>query len=362
MRMKIRLGKLQFQSIEENKDQTAEYRNILQTKPTNIINRVGKSNIKENDITGVGSVKISGVEVYIDNCKENMISITTNRVFDLIMLKFTEVIPYGEKTPLEVIDEKREININLLEFMEKCGLKDKKEARKQLTTELETLYNTSLRWTETRAIAEKGRKRKVMSEMEYNTRIIDSIGIEKGKIINNNVATIKLNMDMAKYFTYTGYICPYNMNVLKLSAKTYANPIAKTLLELANINKNNPKRKFIVTVETILKRLDKIRVYESLKRKSGFSRRIIEPLEKAFEELIKENVLESWEYLKANGEKFTDEEMGFDADGDYTGEKEIFLKNSEDFLKLKILFKFKDYPETQDINKKTNNSDKTEEK
>lgn len=355
MRVKIRLGKVQIQLKEEK---AVEYKNILQSKATNVITRAGKNNIIENGITGKGSVNISGVELTVENCKQNMITEVTKRVFDLIMIKFTEVIPYGEKTPLEVIDEKREINISLSEYMEKCGLKSKAEARKQLVTEIDTLYNTSLKWTETRAISEQGKRKKVMSEKTYLTRVIDTKGTENGKVIKNSVATVKLTMDLAKYLTFYGYICPYNMNVLKLPLKTSASPIAKTLLELENINKENPKRKGKITVRTLMKRTGRMETYNNLNRKSGFSRKIIETIERDLDELVRQNILEYWEYAKPNGERYTDEDMGFNENEEYTGEKEIFLSKAEDYLDQYIIFNFKDYPETQKKDKKEMNKKK----
>lgn len=344
MRIKVRLGKVQIQLKEEK---TAEYENILQTKPTNAITRAYRHNIIEDDYTGIGSANINGIELIVENCKENMITETTKRIFDLIMIKFTEIIPYGEKTPLEVIDEKREININLSDYMEKCGLKNKAEARKQLIKEIDTLYNTSLKWTETRAVSEPGKKRKVMSEKTYYTRIIDTKGTDNGKTIKNSVATVKLTMDLAKYLTFYGYVCPYNMNVLKLPLKTSASPIAKAMLELDNINKENPKRRGKISIKTLLKRTGKMETYKNLNRKSGFSRKIIDTLERDLDELVRKNIIEFWEYAKPNGERYTDEDMGYNENEEYTGEKEIFISKAEDYLNQNIIFKLKNYPETQ---------------
>lgn len=339
---KVRLRKMQMQDTESR--EKTEYDNIFQTRPTSMLYRTDKNNVLENSITGVGSVKIEDVEIVVENCKENVISPVTNMILDLIFIKFAKAVPYGEKTPLEVIDEKREVNISLFEYMERRGLRSQKDARKQLETEIDTLYNTSLKWIEKRYITENGKKKKKMNEKPYSTRIIDTKGIDNENSIKNSVATVKLSMDVAKYLTFYGYICPYNLNILKVNSKTSAYPLGKSLIELTNINRNDNKRKNIISVKALLNRLPRIPSYEKIRNKGGISRRIIEPLERDLNELIAKNILESWAYVKSNGEHFTDEELGYNEKEEIEDIEKI--ENSyKDFFEWKIVYVLKDYPE-----------------
>lgn len=339
---KVRLRKMQMQDTESR--EKTEYDNIFQTRPTSMLYRTDKNNVLENSITGVGSVKIEDVEIVVENCRENVISPVTNMILDLIFIKFAKAVPYGEKTPLEVIDEKREVNISLFEYMERRGLRSQKDARKQLETEIDTLYNTSLKWIEKRYIAENGKKKKKMNEKPYSTRIIDTKGIDNENSIKNSVATVKLSMDVAKYLTFYGYICPYNLNILKVNSKTSAYPLGKSLIELTNINRNDSKRKNIISVKALLNRLPRIPNYEKIRNKGGISRRIIEPLERDLNELIAKNILESWTYVKSNGEHFTDEELGYNKKEEIEDIEKV--ENSyKDFFDWKIVYVLKDYPE-----------------
>ena len=88
---------------------------------------------------------------------------STYQLLDALTVALTES---GAQSPVVVL--------SLEEYMKKRGLKDKKEARKQVTDDLEILFNATISFKEKR---KKGQEQDI-----HDIRIIDSKGIKKGII------------------------------------------------------------------------------------------------------------------------------------------------------------------------------------
>lgn len=187
---------------------------------------------------------------------------------------------------------------------EKNRLKNaRKFARASINDDLETLFNSSVSWTECR----NGSKTKDY----HDYRIIDGKGIENGLI------KVHITDALAQYFNS----CPLTYFPIALLSISSRNPNAYRIGNLF------AQHAYMVTnivyqtadhlkVETVLQNTD-LPSYEELKTagKEDISRkweeRIKDPLEESLEILRRQEVIDDWYYCKAKGEPLTDEEATF---------------------------------------------------
>ena len=201
---------------------------------------------------------------------------------DALTVALTET---GAKSPV--------VALSLEEYMEKRGLKDKKEARKQAKDDLETLFNATISFKE---------KRKKGQEQDFHDiRILDSKGIRKG-IINVSFGT-------AFYNILLGYpIMPYPAQLWALNSKRNPNSfyLLRKIAEHKNMNVGK-KNEDIIAVKTLLAVAPNLPSYEEVMNTDrALSRRIIEPFERDMDAL--EDTL-TWTYCRSNNTPLTDEEL-----------------------------------------------------
>ena len=197
--------------------------------------------------------------------------------------------------------------------MELCGLKDKKEARKQLNEAMQTLYNLSLSWDELRYYVPEGKKKRVKENVHWQARIIDYMGqdLEQAPVRRGRVYA-KFTMDIARYLSQA-YIMPYPDKLMTINSKQ--NPhsyyIGRKLAEHHNMNigKANACR---ISVKALLDALPDLPSYDSIMNSNSRSvtQKIIQPFERDLIALKDTyNVLKSWKYCNHNGEPLTEEQV-----------------------------------------------------
>jgi hypothetical protein len=177
--------------------------------------------------------------------------------------------------------------------MAKRGLKDKKEARKQATDDLETLFNAEISFKE---------KRKNGQEQDFHDiRIIDSKGIRKG-VINVSFGTTFYNILL-------GYpIMPYPAQLWTLNSKRNPNSfyLLRKIAEHKNMNVGK-KNEDIIAAKTLLAVAPNLPSYkEVMATDRAVNRRIIEAFERDMDAL--EDTL-TWTYCHSNNSPLTDEEL-----------------------------------------------------
>lgn len=181
------------------------------------------------------------------------------------------------------------VSISLEDYMAIRGLKDKKEARKQVKADLETLYNASLSAKE--KVIENG---KAVERDFTDFRIIESKGIIKGYI----VATFASNF--YNHIRNNYFVMPYPSQLQRLSGKYNPNSyyFLRKIAELKNMNIGTPSED-IIAVNTLLESSPQLATYEQvMKTDRAVNRKIIEPFERDMNAL--ENTL-SWEYCQSKG-------------------------------------------------------------
>lgn len=234
---------------------------------------------------------------------QRCLSPTTYRLLDALTVQFTE---NGSNSTL--------IQLPLKDYMNKCGLKDVKSARKQVKIELDNLYRLSIEWHD----KENGKNK------DYaKTRICDSVGIKNGKILFN------LTPAFYSYLSKT-HIMPYPKQLYKINAQY--NPHSYYFLRKISEHKNmnsGKKNEDIISVKTLLEAAPLLPTYkEVMAGDKHIQQRIIDPFERDMDKLFETL---SWEYAHRNGIALKEEELS--------------NMSYDIFSKLMIKTTWKKYPE-----------------
>lgn len=269
--------------IDEQERKT--FHTIKQGTATNTLTTVktGKKNTQINRITGNATVTQGNLSIFIPNYdKLTGIKTTTHQLLDALTVALTES---GIKSQV--------VTMPLIEYMEKRGLKDIKEARKQVTEDLEILYNETISF--------KGEGKKGKQADFHDMRILDSKGIKNG--------IITVSFGIMFYNMLLGYpVMPYPRQLWALSNKRNPNSyyFLKKLSEHKNMNIGK-KNEDTIGVKTLLAVTPDIPTYEEvLATDRALNRRIIEPFERDMDAL--DETL-TWEYCHQNSKQLTDEEL-----------------------------------------------------
>lgn len=296
---------------ETTPEQRKEYSSILQGKPTNTVTKTSKKSLALDPFTETGRANREGVQVFLKNYNALSLNVQTHKVLDALTIKLTNNFPFGETATAEQIAERRIVEITVDEYMQLCGLKDRKEARKQLKEAIQTLYNISLEWDEVSYIVPEGKKKRVKQSVHYNIRLTDAIieleenPLKRGKVV------FAFSFTLAQYLS-KAYIMPYPNKLLALNAKynPHSYYMGRKLAEHHNMNigKENANR---IAVSTLLKALPDMPTYaEVMQNMNGsLTQKIIQPFERDLIALVNNGILASWKYCNSKGEPLTEEQI-----------------------------------------------------
>ena len=274
--------------VEVRAGETKNFSMIRQGTATNdFAKTVATSrNMTIDDITGTATIKRGSLTIAIPNYLALAgLKTSTAQLFDAIMIKFTES---GAKSPT--------VTIPLSEYMERRGLKDRKEAKARAKEDMDTLRPISFTWEEKR-----GGK------------------VEQYKFVNlADSGEIKRNGDIV--FTFGATFCkvaksypvmPYPDQLQKLNSNKYPHSYAflRKIAEHKNMNVGKDNED-IIAVQTLLDASPTLPTYEEVKRTDrAFSRRIQERFEKGMDAL-KETL--TWEYCRSKGQPLSRDEVATD--------------------------------------------------
>lgn len=283
------------------------YAPLVNNKATNALAKLNSEALKEDPITHTFLATIDGVHFTLDNRQRSNDS-QLIKTMDLLMVRLGEVLQM--KAPREILEKTRLFAIPLREYMELCGLSDRKNAREQLTRSLQDLYHTSASWREEiHYNLETGEKLSTPELHTFNSRLLVSIG-NPAKPIDNGQAIVELNPRFIEALSQ-GFIAPLPLYLFKINQHKHphAYRIGRlfALHENMNIGKGNRHR---ISVKTILDRLPGIPSYEEVMATSKkVSQLIIEPIERDLDALQDEYNGIKWHYCNANGDPLTDEQL-----------------------------------------------------
>ena len=287
---------------------------IRQGTATNVLTKV-RPNTKRNTtidpVTGTATIKEGNLTITIPAFTTDNPSFRTStyQLLDALTVALTES---GANS--------KEVTLPLKEFMEKRGLVNERETRKQVKDDLETLFNARISFKESRG---KGR------EADYeDVRIIGRKGIR------NSIITVAFWDDF--YNILVGYpVMPYPVQLFRLNSKRNPNSfyLLRKITELKNLNAGK-KNEDIISVPTLLKSSPYFPTYEEVMATDRhINQRIIEPFERDMNAL---NDTLTWHYCHANDTPLTEEELK---------EQELHTMPYDFFTKLRIKVTWRDYPD-----------------
>lgn len=269
---------------------TSSFSTIRQGNITNDLTKIRprESNTSVDFITGAATTTQGNFAItFPDLDGLQGLKTSTYKLLDAITVALTES---GAKSA--------KVTLPLDEYMSKCGLKDRKEARKQAGADLETLFNARVTYKE--KARKRGRKAGTEEPDFYDMRICEAKGIRNG--------IISFSFGESFFNLLKGYpVMPYPPQLWRLSSK--CNPNSFYFLRKISEHKNmnvGKKNEDTIAVKTLLAAAPYMPSYdEVMSSDRALNRRIVEPFERDMDELAETL---TWEYCHINGAPLTDEE------------------------------------------------------
>ena len=288
------------------------YSKMLQGKATNVIAHTSKKGFLINPINQIASTEYNGITIFLRNYSNIVLNVPTKKVLDILTIKLTSNFPYGENVTTGSIDNHRNVEITLDEYMRACNLKNKKEAKKQLNESIQSLFDVAIEWDEEKWTIPKGKKKRIKQTIHWKARILDTIGneIEKSPI-QNGKATVKFTFDIAKYLSQS-FVMEYPVKLLKVNGKrnphSYFLGRKIALHHNMNIGKENQNR---ISVVALIHACPDLPSYDDVKVEGKhITQQIIQPFERDLIALKgKYGILKDWHYCNSKGEPLTDEQV-----------------------------------------------------
>lgn len=267
------------------------FNQIRQGTVTNELTKAGKrrGNTIVDQITGAASILQGDITVTFPSLgAAGGLKTSAHRLLDAFTVELTET---GAKGPT--------VTMQLSDYMAKCGLSDRKEARKQITADLETLFNARISLKE-KPNRGKGKSQEPRGFMDV--RICDSKGLSRSGVI-----TFKFSDTF--YSLLKGYpVMPYPPQLFRLSAKYNPNSyyFLRRISEHKRMNAGKSNAD-IIGVQTLLNASPMARAAED-ERAGGrhIRERLIDPFERDMDALAETL---TWEYCHSNGAPLQEHEL-----------------------------------------------------
>ena len=292
-----------------NKAASSTYGLIHQGPATNKLTKLGrrKNNVTVDAITGAASILEGEITVTFPNLlSAEGLRTTSYRLLDAMTKELTET---GAKEPT--------VTMTLTDYMDMCGLSDRKEARRQVEADLQILFDASI------SLREKASKKKI-DQGFMDVRICEKKGISRAGVIMMQFSNTFFNL-------LKGYpTMPYPPQLFRLNSKRNPNSFyfLRKISEHKRMNAGK-KNEDIIGVKTLLTSSPKMKdIEEVLAGNRNITDRIITPFERDMDVLS--DTLK-WEYCHANGTPLTEEELPV---ADY-----------DSFIALLVHVTWNDYPD-----------------
>ena len=263
-----------------------------------------KDNIKAGELKIIGEQDIDGVHVELSNFDRLSLTDSARKLLHILAIRLTKQIPY--LATAEQILKGRRVCLSLDEYMSRCGLTDRKEARKQLINGLEVLYSLSMKWPEkSKIIDPETGKRKYRTAL-WDTRLLE--GKYSEAIIIDNKIAVDFSVKIAEYLSQ-GYITYTNLQALTIDTNKFRHAYALYIKLYTHYYQNAGKYKHVrLSVESLLKACPEMPRPEEVSERHH-KRQIIDPFETNIDALQEAGIIASWHYCNSGGEPLTDEQL-----------------------------------------------------
>ena len=255
-------------------------------------------------IEAVGEQIIDDVHIELSNFDKLKINDNVRKLFHILTIGLTKQIPYEATT--EQILKGRRVSLSLDEYMNLCGLTDRKEARKQLRSNAETLYNISLEFDEKSKIIDPETGKRKYRKRHWKTRLLDIQAMEEA--ITDSKIIVYFTIDIADYLSKS-FIMPFNLQALTIDTNKYRHAYALQHKLSVYYNLNRAKHKHIrISVKKLLKACPDMPTPEEVKDRH-YKQQIIDPLEKSLIAIRDVYPIIDWHYCNSGGKPLTVEQQ-----------------------------------------------------
>lgn len=298
--------------INDTDYRQVDYSMILQGRCTNALTkvRVGEENLTVDPIVGETAIHTDNIELHLaKNISPFDLKTSTYQLLDIIVIMFTANGTKDQKVVFSIDD-----------YMAIRGLKDRKEARKQLLADLTVLQKMDLTWEEKQGT----------NIIRYtNVHLVDNN--HEIQWIDGKKTILSFRFGQAFFDVLSKYpVMPYPNQLLTLNSKKNPNSyyLLRRIAEHKNMNVGK-KNENVISVKTLLDSTPCLPSYnEVMNSDRAWRRRIITPFERdmnAFADTL------TWWYC-------------------YTLNKPVRLEDIQDmsyqqFVNLKIQISWKSYPD-----------------
>ena len=301
--------------------------------------------------------KDGDIEVRLFNVERVNLNVHSRKLLDMLLMKLSDQLPYGEEATRRTIVEVFDITVTLDEFMKLCGLSDRKNARDHFRAAAECLF--SLYMTFDYEVSETIGKRRKRTKKHFSSYLLDSTEetrtLDKDPVIDSRIC-VAFSVKLFEYLC-TRYIMPLNIKIFAINPRNHphAYTIFRYLSEIYRVRMNRGQETRIA-VKTLLEKacpelptVDEInnRHYEE----RHYARNIMKPVERDLYALMNIYGLITWEYTHKGGEPLTDDELGYSEEYGLTDDREYPYSFNE-WLHFNIDFTLPDYPDTTERVKK----------
>ena len=270
--------------LEGYKDFSAIRQGISTNNFTKLRATAGRG-LTVDEVTGTATIKNGNFILTIPKYDELAgLKTSTHQLLDAITIALTES---GAKNPTVIL--------SVDDYMKRRGLKDRKEARKQLTADLGVLLKTSISWEE---------KRGASSIPFAGVNVTDSwLWADKKK------TSVAYTFGQTFFNVLRGYpVTAYPALLQELNGNANPNSfyLGRKITEHKNMN-SGKKNENLIAVKTLLAVAQFLPSYEEvMKGNRNIQDRIITPFERDMDAL--EDAL-SWNYCHSLNEPLTDAEL-----------------------------------------------------
>lgn len=347
-------------------EQEAHYINVYSAKAIDVLESKVKQrgmNIMESIVNFrlskegriiINDEKSGDIEVRLFNIERVNLNVHSRKLLDMLLMKLSEQLPYGEEATRKAIVEVFDITVTLTEFMELCGLSDRKNAREQFRAAAECLF--SLYMTFDYEVWENTGKRRKRTKKHFSSYLLDSTEetrtLDKDPVTDSRIC-VAFSVKLLEYLC-TRYIMPLNIKIFSINPRNHphAYTIFRHLSEVYRVRMNKGQQARI-SVEALLKSCPELLTVDKMKSKHykdrHYEQLIMEPVERDLYALMNIYGLITWEYTHKGGEQLTDDELGYDEEIGITRERAYSF---DEWLNFMIDFTLPDYPDTTERVKK----------
>ena len=320
-------------------------------KAIDVLQKVNKKGMHTMDtfnqfgISKEGRIVLKGelgdIEVRLNHYERVDINVHSRKLLDMLLVKLSEQLPYGEEATRRAIVDKFDVTVTLDEFMELCCLSDKKNAREQLRAAAECLFCLSMTF-DYEVFETKGKLKKRVKK-HFSSYLLDSTeetrNLETDPVIDSRVC-VAFSVKLLEYLC-TRYIMPINIKIFTINPhkNPHAYNLARHLAEVYRVRMNKGQQPRI-SVKALLAACPELPTVDEIREKGNreYWQKIYEPIERDLNAIADIYELVDWHYCHSNGLPLSDEELA-----NYS---------FDDWLDFLIEFTLPDYPDSTDRVKK----------